>query len=206
MMRSILLYAVLCMGLYFPVYAQKESSGAGTLKTEKEYFLYKLRGTSNDSAIVWQLAAYFESEVNKIQSFIKEEAKLKAIERDKALRSLVFFIKELGNHISKQKLDMYDIPGALESYKSILVALINHKPLNHLLNPLEPRRAQLMASAFTQYKGYPLLDDYAVYKRVSSSPDYILQFLESKPNFRFSESLLLDAVAYDPLKLVYYLN
>src|SRR6185436_14764500 len=116
------------MGLSFPVSAQKEISGAGTFKTEKEYFIYKLRGTSNDSAIVWQLAAYFESEVNRIQSFIKDEAKLKAIERDKALRSLVFFIKELGNHITRQKIDMYDIPGALQSYKDILVALINHKP------------------------------------------------------------------------------
>ena len=194
------------LGLSFPVFAQKEASGAGTIKTEKEYFIYKLRGTSNDSAIVWQLASYFESEVNKIQSYIKDEAKLRPIERDKAMRSLVYLIKELGDHISKQKIDMYDIPGALESYKNILIALITHKPLNHLLAPLEPRRAQLMASAFSQYKEYSLLDDYAVYKRVSSSPDYILQFLEAKPGFRYSESLLLDAVAYDPLKLVYYLN
>ena len=71
---------------------------------------------------------------------------------------------------------MYDIPGALQSYKNILKALFYHKPFNDVLIPAGPRRTQLLAAAFSQYKEYQLLDDIAVYKRVASSPELILSF------------------------------
>jgi hypothetical protein len=68
------------------------------------------------------------------------------------------------------------------------------------------QRSELMAAAFSQYKEYSLLDDVAVYKRVASSPEYILQFLEKKPGYRYADSLLLDAAADDPLRIVAYLK
>jgi hypothetical protein len=69
-----------------------------------------------------------------------------------------------------------------------------------------PHRCQLLASAFSQYNGYALLDDIAVYKRVAASPEFIVGFLESKPGYRFADSLLLVAAANDPLKIVACLN
>jgi len=41
---------------------------------------------------------------------------------------------------------------------------------------------------------------------MASSPEFILRFLESKPGFRFADSLLLIAAASDPSKIVSYLN
>ncbi|MBL0273151.1 MAG: hypothetical protein IPQ06_08780 [Chitinophagaceae bacterium] len=63
-----------------------------------------------------------------------------------------------------------------------------------------------MAAAFWQYKESGLLSDIAIYKRVISSPDYILQFLEMYPGFRFADSLLLFAVDYNPVKIASYLQ
>src|SRR5687768_8677870 len=189
----------------FPLFSQPGVATVGMVKKEKDLFLRNLAVTSRDSSIVFPLARYFESEVNSLNTYINQ-LKLSAIEKEKAARSLVYFITELSKNIKSQKADIYEIPGSLHSYKSILTALINHKPLIPLLQALGPRRSQLMAAAFSQYKEYSLLDDIAVYKRVASSPQYILQFLENKPGFRFADSLLLDAAAYDPLKMIFYLN
>jgi hypothetical protein len=131
---------------------------------------------------------------------------LSAAEEEKAVRSLVYFIKELSMSMEQQRFEMYDIPAALQSYKSILTALLYHKPFAQILTPLEPRCSQLLTASFNQYEEYALLDDISVYKRVASSPEFIFQFLENKPGFRFADSLLLNAAAYDPLKLVFYLN
>jgi hypothetical protein len=45
-----------------------------------------------------------------------------------------------------------------------------------------------------------LLDDAAVYKRMSSSPEFIFRFLQNKPEFRYADSLIFIAAAYNPLK------
>jgi hypothetical protein len=45
-----------------------------------------------------------------------------------------------------------------------------------------------------------------VYRRVAATPQYIFQFLENKPGFRFTDSLLLAAAVHDPMKLLWYLE
>src|SRR5688572_13195059 len=200
-------FALLLLLRPFPVVAQPDTSSTVIiLNDEREDFLRHLKSISIDSVIVNPLAHYFESEVNSIYSFIISDTAVPTDGKEKAVRSLVYFIKELSKNIAQQKSDIYDIPGALQSYKSILTALVYHKPFTEILIPLEPRRSQLLTTAFSQYKEYPLLDDIAVYKRVASSPDFILQFLENKPGFPFADSLLLNAAAHDPFKLIYYLN
>ncbi len=207
-MRKIFIYffALLLLLWSFPVVAQPGVSADTIVTDEQKTFLRYLKGISIDSAIIEPLARDFESEVNKIYASLRLDAALSAAEKEKAVRSLVYFMKELSIIMERQKFDMYDIPGALQSYKSILTALLNHRPFDHYLAPLEPRCSQLLTAAFSQYKEYTLLDDIAVYKRVASSPEFILQFLENKPGFRFADSLLLDAAAHDPMKLVSYLN
>ncbi|MEO7922070.1 MAG: hypothetical protein ABIR30_00170 [Chitinophagaceae bacterium] len=173
---------------------------------EKEKLLRKLKSISADSSIVYPLARYVESELTTIYTFIRSGESKDAREMEKAERSLVYFIRELSGNIQRRKHAYYNFPGDIEAYKNILRGLLAHAPLLPLLQPLDKRRSQLMATSFSQYKEYSLLDDVAVYKRVASSPEFILQFLESKPDFRFADSLLSAAAAHDPLKLVYYLK
>jgi len=190
----------------FTLYAQKKVVYSTPLKDEQRWFGEILRSVSRDTSIVYPMNRYFQSGINDIYTLITADAGLNTGEKEKAIRSIVFFIKELGFNLQKQKQDMYDIPGALQSYRSILTALLYHKPVSPMLPALGPRRSQIMAAAFTQYKEYNLLDDVAVYKRVASAPEFIIQFLESKPGFRFADSLLLDVAAYDPQRIVFYLK
>lgn len=189
------------------VFAQQDASAVRMFREEQKEFVRALKRMSVDSAITYPLARHFESGINGIYASFATDAGLPAADKEKATRSLAYFTRELRSNMEQKKIDMYDIPGALKSYKSILTALIYHKPLAQLLKPLGPRYSQLMSSAFSQYKEqYSLLDDVAAYKRMASSPEFILPFLESKPGFRFADSLLLDAAAYDPLRVVFYLN
>ncbi|MEO6612388.1 MAG: hypothetical protein ABIT05_06605 [Chitinophagaceae bacterium] len=175
-------------------------------KGEKEKLLRSLKAMPVDSTMIYPLSWYVETEVNSIYSFLKAKRKLSSLDKEKAERSLEYFIKELAHLLEQGKMDLYEIPAAMNSYKTILTAILSHQPLTPLLVPMGPQRSQLMAVAFSQYKEYSLLDDVAVYKRVASSPEYILQFLEKKPGFRYADSLLWESAADDPLRLVAYLK
>ena len=211
-MQKIIFYIGITLFVLQPFHALAQT-GESALKKErdifqkeKNLFLRDLKAISIDSTIIHPIAGYFDSEFNKIYTSIARDNSLPIMEREKAIRSMVFFMKELGKNLEEQKVDVYDIPGALQSYKVIMQALVYHKPVAQTMMPLGPRRSQLLAAAFTQYSEHPILDDIAVYKRVASSPDFILPFLENKPDFRYADSLMVLAAAHDPLKIVYYLN
>jgi hypothetical protein len=190
----------------FHIFAQSSVPGATFLKKEQEQFISKLKNTTIDSATAYSMANYFEAGINNICQSLASDNTLTVLEKEKAVRSLVYFMHALGNNLAKQSSTLYDIPGALNSYKSVLTALLHHQPLNRLLEPIPPHRSQLLATAFSQYKEYALLDNMAVYKRMASTPEFILQFLENKPGFPYSDSLLLQAAADDPLKMAFYLT
>jgi hypothetical protein len=205
-MRKIVFILSVLLLLLRPVFVVAQSSATKVLKEEQENFFHQLDYISIDSAIVHKLSLSARLEINSIYIFIISEAAVTAAEREKAILSLAYFINELGKNITQQRAEMYDIPGALGSYKSILKALLYHKPFVDLLIPLTPQRSKVLTTAFSQYKEYPLLDDIATYKRMSASPEFILRFLENKPGFRFADSLLLNAAVNDPLKLIVYLK
>lgn len=172
-------------------------------RQEQEKFLQNLKSSPVDSAIVQPISRHSKTEINTIYTSV---TKLPVIEKEKAIRSMVFFLQALGKNIDQIPSDIYDIPGALRSYRNVLTALLQNKPLSPVLQPLPAKHSQLVAVAFSQYKEHILMDDVAVYKRMANKPEYILQFLESKPTFRYADSLLLEAAAYDPMKLVYWLK
>jgi hypothetical protein len=175
-------------------------------KTEQDSFLRQLRTMSRDSVITSPLARYFESDVNGIYSSISSDNSLSLADKEKAVRSLVYFMKELRTNMVKERSAIYDITEALSAYKKILPAEIKQQPVVPILSPLSARPAQAMATAFSQYKDFQLMDDIAVFKRVSNTPQYILDFLTAKPGFRYADSLILIAAAYDPAKVLAYLN
>ena len=191
-----------------PGVAQSGSSATKVLMEQRAVFLRHLKNyTSGDSVLNNRLSRTIELKTDSIYSFIRSDAALlTSAEKEKAIRSLAYFINGIDKSISQQKIEMYDISGALESYKNILKALFYHKPLIDVLMPLGPQRTQLLATAFSQYKEYQFLDDMAVYKRLASSPELILHFLGNKPSFRFADSLLLAAAVHDPFKIINYLK
>ncbi|HLG38403.1 MAG TPA: hypothetical protein VI461_02005 [Chitinophagaceae bacterium] len=188
------------------MFAQSGISLPMVLKEEKTRLLDSINYIDNDLDITNGLSRIIESETDSVYLFITSDTSLSTTEREKAIRSLVYFMQGINKHITRQKLLMYDIPGALQSYKSILQALLYHKPFTDLIMPLAPHRSQLMATSFSQYNEYALLDDIAVYKRVAAAPEFILRFLENKPSFPYADSLLLKAAVYDPAKLFSYLR
>jgi hypothetical protein len=200
------LVVLLLLGQSFPVFPQPGVAVMDVVEKEKENFVRNLSAISDDPVIVDPLTRHFESEIDRIYTVIRTKNELPLLEKEKAVRSLVFFIKELGKNIMLQRSRLYEIPGALHAYGDVLNALLYDKPLPPVLGPLGPNHSQLMAASFSQYKEHALIEDIAVYKRIASSPEFILQFLENKPGFRFADSLLLRAAAHDPWKLIYYLD
>jgi hypothetical protein len=175
-------------------------------RDEKDKFLLGLKSTSADSSIVYPLARYFESEANGIYVSLSSDKSLSTLEREKAIRSTIFFIQELNRNLEQRKLDIYDLPGAIRSYDKILTAILHHRSVYPIIMSLSTRRCEILAAAFSQYPESALMNDIAIYKRVSSEPQYILRFLETKPTFRFTDSLLRVAVIYDPMRIIYYLK
>ena len=188
----------------FSIVAQ--SSADKVLIEEQGKFFHQLNYISIDSAIIHQLSRSAKLEIDSIPIMISSVPFLTPGEREKAIRSLGYFMNELKKNITQTRTEVYDIPGAIQSYKNILRALLYRRSFANELTYLPPRRAQVLAATFSQYKEHSLLDDIAVYKRVVSSPEYILDFLENQPRFRFTDSLLLNAAVNDPSKFVAYLD
>ncbi|HEY6064014.1 MAG TPA: hypothetical protein VIV35_10425 [Chitinophagaceae bacterium] len=204
-MRTIAVCFILLFLSLWPlsITAQPDTPASATerLKKEQVGFLEYLKSVSIDSNIAGRLFRFIGSETDSIQKSVLADTMLPDTEKTKAIGSLMYFIQELCQSLSLQKFDIYDIPGALESYKFLLKAFLYHLPYEDMLKTIGPGRSQLLAAAFWQFRESGLLKDVAIYKRVVSSPDYVLNFLESFPKFRFADSLLLFAIDYNPLKI-----
>ena len=181
-------------------------AATGLLKKEQVNFLQYINSVPIDSNIADRLSRFIGSEADSIHKSVMSDTTLPDTEKAKAIGSLVYFMQELCQNVSLQKFEVYDIPDVLESYKLLLKAFLYHTAYEDALKPFGPRRSQLLAAAFWQYNESGFLKDIAIYKRVVSSPGYVLQFLENYPKFRFADSLLLFEVAYDPIKLVSHLQ
>jgi hypothetical protein len=193
-------FFALCLLLQTTLVIAQSDKSTDVLKEEQEELIRHLHRTSTDSTMVYGLSRFINLKIDSIRVFILFNDALPAGEKEKATRSLLYFIKELSENISKQKMNIYEIPGAFESYKTILSALLYHKPFDDALLLPGANRSQLLATTFSQYNEYSLLNDAAVYKRMSSSPEFILRFLQGKERFRYADSLVLIAAAHDPLK------
>lgn len=176
------------------------------LTDERNHFLQHLNYINIDPQIVFRLNAFVETEADSIHRSLMQDTSLPDLEKIKAIQSLVYFIRELSERMYLQKAEVYELPLALHSYQQLLQLLLHKESFADLLKPLSATITQFLAAAFWHYPQSVLLNDFAIYKRVSSAPDFILQFLESEPGFRFFDSLVVTAAAHDPLKLITYLQ
>jgi len=208
-MRKLVLCSLILLLALLPVSIPAQTVTLATayerLKEEQVDFSQYIQSIFIDSNVAGRLQWFVELEVDSIHHAVVSDIGLSGAEKAKAIQSLVYFLKELSENLSLQKFDIYDIPDALESYKLMLRALLRHTPYLDLINKLGPRRSQLLANAFWQYNECTELEDLAVFKRVAALPAYILQFLESRPGFRYADSLLVLAAAHYPFKVISYL-
>jgi hypothetical protein len=204
-MRRLAIYLFSLILLLRPFSTVAQSANK-LLKEQENRFIRQLNNVSLDSGIVRPISRYADVELNNIHKLINSEWGLLAAEKEKALRSLVYFLQQLGENIAQQKSDIYDVAGSLESYESILKALAFRKSFGNLLIPLGQRRSQLLATAFREYKEHVYLDNIAIFKRMASTPEFIIRFLETKPDFYFADSLLATLAVYDPKKIFNYVN
>jgi len=98
----------------FFVSGQKDPSPAKAVKEEKNKLLLQLNGISGDSDIIYGLSRVIESKVDHLSRDISTDGTISLLEKEKALRSLVFFMKELSESITERKMELYDIPGAID--------------------------------------------------------------------------------------------
>jgi hypothetical protein len=188
------------------VFSQQELSLANNLRSEQERFVRGIRSIRLDTSIVHPIARYVDSEMNELQNAVWKDPTLSEAEKEKALRSAIYFMTEVSRNLQQQKFDLYSIPFAVDAYKAVLSSLIQGRIPGEHIQKLDQRITPLLAAAFTQYEEFKYLDDLATYRSVASSPDFIFRFLESKPNFRFRDSLFVAAAMHNPMKFINYLN
>ena len=189
-----------------PILVVAQSSATKVLKEEQGKFFRELNRNSIDSAIINQLSRFVKLQVDSIPIMISAVPFLTAGEREKAIRSLGYFMNEIRKNVAQKRTEIYDIPAAVQSYKNILKALLYRRSIANVLMDMPPRRTEVLAATFSQYQEHSLLDDMAVYKRLASSPEFILSFLENNPGFRYTDSLLVIAAVNDPSKIISHLN
>jgi hypothetical protein len=196
--------------LTVPTSLVAQSSGTGLANSAffsaQRGFLNHIRSVPADSNIINRLSLFITTEADSIRQAILNDPALAEADKIKGIYSLVYFAEGLRENIKKQKSDVYDIPGAIGSYKSLLNVLLHGGNYSALLRPLSHQRTQLLANSFYKFKEHPRLKDIALYKRVASAPEHILSFVETNPSFRFTDSLLLFAAANDPARMASYIQ
>jgi hypothetical protein len=151
MRKKICLFLTLTLLLQnLAVSAQTATSTGNLFTEERDKFLRKLRGIAVDTSITYPLSRSIQPEINAIYTGIQAEDGISADEKDKAVRSLVYFMKEHSRNMEQQKFDLYELPGSLHSYKQVLFALVHHKPVYPVMAPLSAQRSQLLAAVFSQ--------------------------------------------------------
>ena len=204
MIKPVYFFFLISLLQPFTIIAQ--SSATKVYREEEGKFFHQLNSVSIDSAIVRQLSKSVKLEVDSIYSFIASNRTIPGNDKEKAILSLGYFLNELGKNITQQRSEIYDVLNAVQSYQDILKAILHKRSFENELATLPSRRTQVLATSFAQYKEHSLLDDVAVYKRMESSPGFILGFLENKPWFRYADSLLIIAAVNEPQKIVSYLK
>lgn len=187
-------------------FSQSANPIAIVLNEEKKIFSRQLNDHAVDQAIIKPLTDFTEKTTDNIFDWITSEQILTKHEKENALNSLVFFLTQVGEDIANEPTLVYDFPSAFETYQKILKHIIRKEPFENDLIETNASVTQQLAIAFRDYDEHLRIEDIAVYKRMSSTPEFITRFLESRPDFRFADSLLLLAAANDPKKIIRYLQ
>ncbi len=200
-----LFFVLLLIGETFTIHGQN-SLPTPQFIAEENNFISAVQVIPGDNMQTLPIVRSFQSQLNKIKGTIDNNSQLSLIEKDKARRSIIFFMQGITRRLKERKIHLYDIPGLSDSYEIILRAIISKQVILPLIKNFNPLETDLMATAFTQYDEQLLLNNIATFKRMQTTPAFIFSFLESKPGYLWADSLLVYAAMSDPMSMVYYLK
>lgn len=206
MMKKLYCFFFLFFTYQSYLFAQEELPVARVFRGEQVKFLTELESVSLDSSIVYPISRFAGTELGMLYESVVTDPSLPVSGKEKAIRSTMYFMRELSRNLQQEKIYIYDVPPAVIGFRSLLGAILHKQSWLHNVQAWEPGKLQLMASAFAQYPEHELLEDLATYKRISASPEYIFTFLTGNPGFRFADSLLRDAAAHDPGKFIRFIG
>ena len=191
----------------FIVVAQPEIKTAQQMvDAEQKAFKFYLDKAAFDENIRKQLLQFAGKETDVIQNNLVHLATTPVQKRAKGIRSLSFFMKEMERQFGDKKFNIYKSPDIVKKYKQTLTALMNNEPIEKNFKDIGWRSSQLLANAFWQFDEKKQMADISAYKRVIKTPDYIFSFLESKPAFYYTDSLIVFITTHYPDQLLSYLQ
>src|SRR5690242_12271424 len=126
--HSFFLFVLLCLiqSCYSIAQTHTSSVTRGLVNDELEKFIYHIKMIPFDPNYINIIAQVTEYNINSIYSLIQADDLLPVSQKTKANHSLVFFLRDLSTDIDEKKVDIYDIPGAIRSYKVVLNVLLHH--------------------------------------------------------------------------------
>ena len=149
------------------------------------------------------------NDVNSLQNNLQFLATAPRDKRIKSIRSLSYFMKEIQEQLKEDKINQLDLPEIVKKYKQTLNDLLSRKSdeaVDRNFKYLNWRSCQLLANAFWEFEEKQQMADISAYKRVVETPDYIFSFLETKPGFYYTDSLIIFMAENYPEQLLSYLQ
>lgn len=178
------------------------------VKVEQQQFRDFLTMATLDPNVKKELQKFAINDVNHLQNNLQYFASAPREKRIKAIKSISYFMKEIQTQLSQEKIDQYKIPNLLKSYKEILNDLLS-KHADYVekdFRNLGWKTSQLLANTFWEFDDRKQISGLSVYKRVIETPDYIFSFMQSNPNFYYTDSLIMFMATNYPSQLVTYLS
>jgi hypothetical protein len=141
------------------------------------------------------LKKFVINHVNALQNNLEFLVTAPKEKRIKAIRSLCYFMKEMEEELTNKKINEADIPEVLTKYREILGDFLDQKNSDHNievdLQDVPWRLCQLLANSFWELDNKKQIADFSACKRVLETPEYIFSFLESRPEFYYSDTLII---------------
>jgi len=212
-MISRFLMTILFLAMCISVTAQSSSNdikGARQMvDDEQKVFRDYLMNAPLNSNIKKSLQRFAINDVNSLQNNLQYLATAPRDRRVKGIRSLGYFMKELKQQLSDKKINQLDVPEIVRKYKQTLNDVLNRRgseAIDQDLKNLTWRNCQLLANTFWEFEEKTQMIDVSAYKRVVETPEYIFSFLESKPGFFYTDSLVSFMATNYPEQLLSYLQ
>lgn len=203
----------ICMILFISGICQSSTSDMKSARQmvdeEQKVFRDFLMTASLNSNIKKGLQRFAINDVNSLQNNLQYLATSPRDRRIKGIRSLGYFMKELQQQLKANKINQVDIPEILRKYKQVLNDVLGRRggdAIDRNLKNLNWRSCQLLANAFWEFEEKKQMADISAYKRVVETPEYIFSFLEGKPNFYYTDSLISFMAKNYPEQLLSYLQ
>jgi hypothetical protein len=201
--------AVFYAVLVFPQNSSNDIRAAQQMvNTEQKIFRDYLTNSSLNASVKKDLQKFAVNDVNSIQSNLQFLVTAPKEKRVKGIRSLSYFMRELKQELQEKKIDEFIAPAVTKKYKQTLNDLLDRKtePLEKNLSSSNWRICQLLANSFWEFEEKKQISDISAYKRVIETPEYVLSFLERKPGFYYTDSLIIFIADNYPEQLVSYLQ